>query len=95
MKDERYKEIMTRLGMPESQSLLTALEQVSNEVAQECLQKTKVMEVALRRIANWQLPSTDEFVDEEKTIPASYGFLYGSNGERDYMRNIAKNALNT
>ena len=95
MNDERYKEIMSSLGMPESQSLLLALEQVANEVAQEHLQKRRKMEVALRRIMNWELPKTDEFVDEEKTIPASYGFLYGSNGERDYMRNLAKTALNT
>ena len=35
MKDERYKEIMENLGLPNSTSLLIALEQVANEVAQE------------------------------------------------------------
>jgi hypothetical protein len=35
MKDSRYKEIMNSLGMPNSRSLLLALEQVANEVAQE------------------------------------------------------------
>ena len=35
MKDSRYKEIMNNLGQPESRSLLMALEQVANEVAQE------------------------------------------------------------
>ncbi len=35
MKDSRYKEIMERLGMPNSQSLMVALKQVANEVAQE------------------------------------------------------------
>ena len=35
MKDSRYKEIMDGLGMPNSQSLLIALRQVANEVAQE------------------------------------------------------------
>ena len=95
MTDDRYKEIMSRLGMPESASLLLALEQVANEVAQEHLQKRRKMEVALRRVADWELPKTDEFVDEEKTIPASYGYLYGSNGERNYIRQLAKNALDT
>lgn len=35
MKEERYKEIMQQLGMPDSQSLLVALRQVANEVTQE------------------------------------------------------------
>jgi len=35
MKDSRYKEIMDGLGMPNSRSLLSALQQVENEVAQE------------------------------------------------------------
>lgn len=91
--DKRYKEIMKKLGMPDSQSLLDALCQVANETAQEHLEKKRKMKVALKKIANWELPTTGEFVDEERTIPASYGFLYGSNGERDYMRNIAKEAL--
>ena len=35
MKDERYKQIMNDLGYPENRSLLQALQQVANEVAQE------------------------------------------------------------
>lgn len=35
MKDERYKELMEQVGMPNSASLLIALQQVANEVAQE------------------------------------------------------------
>ncbi|MBU1193979.1 MAG: hypothetical protein KKE62_01900 [Proteobacteria bacterium] len=35
MKDSRYKEIMKGLGMPNSRSLLSALQQVANEVAQQ------------------------------------------------------------
>ena len=31
MTDERYKQIMAELGMPNSRSLLTALQQVANE----------------------------------------------------------------
>ena len=37
MTDERYKKIMADLGMPNSQSLLSALKQVANEAAQESL----------------------------------------------------------
>ena len=35
MKAARYKELMEQVGMPNSQSLLLALEQVANEVGQE------------------------------------------------------------
>ena len=35
MTDDRYKKIMTDLGMPNSNSLLLALKQVANETAQE------------------------------------------------------------
>ena len=35
MTDDRYKKIMTDLGMPNSHSLLLALKQVANETAQE------------------------------------------------------------
>jgi hypothetical protein len=41
MKDKRYKEIMKGLGQPNSQSLLVALQQVANEVAQECIHLSK------------------------------------------------------
>ena len=48
---------------------------------------------ALERVARWfgefpQVPSRDG------TEPISYGSAYGSNGERDYMRRIAYDALN-
>lgn len=36
MTDERYKKIMADLGMPNSRSLLVALQQVANEAGQEC-----------------------------------------------------------
>lgn len=35
MNDERFKQIMIDLGMPDSQSLLIALKQVANETTQE------------------------------------------------------------
>ena len=35
MSDERYKAIMEQFGMPNSRSLLQALQQVANEVTQE------------------------------------------------------------
>ena len=35
MTDERYKQLMEQIGMPNSRSLLQALQQVANEVEQE------------------------------------------------------------
>jgi hypothetical protein len=50
---------------------------------------------ALTKIANWELPPTGKFWDREKTQPTSYETEYGSNGARDYVKNIAKDALLT
>ena len=52
---------------------------------------------ALGKIARWfdEFPATGQFWDEEKTNPMSYGACFGSNGERDFMRKIATDALKT
>lgn len=52
--------------------------------------KVYAYEVALQRIAKWygEFPYT-EFNGKE----CSYESAHGSNGARDYMRNIAKQAL--
>ena len=36
MTDERYQQLMRDVGMPNSRSLLQALQQVANEVWQQC-----------------------------------------------------------
>jgi len=41
MTDERYKQIMNNLGMPDSQSLLSALQQVANEAGQEAMRNER------------------------------------------------------
>jgi len=46
---------------------------------------------SLQTIAHWELPATDKTWDDG--LPMSYGACYGSNGERDYMRQIALDAL--
>lgn len=51
------------------------------------------MRRALTIIANWTLPETGEYWDNEKTRPVSFEYNYGSNGARDYMQNIAAQAL--
>jgi predicted transcriptional regulator YdeE len=56
-------------------------------------EKADKMEVALKIVQQWQLPPTGQFFDDDKTKPMSYGYCYGSNGERDYMKAIATKAL--
>ena len=45
MDDERYKQIMIQVGMPDSHSLLAALKQVANEVEQEVIKREKEINV--------------------------------------------------
>jgi len=60
-------------------------------------EREKKLEEALRRIEKWfgEFPTTGRFWDNDEKQPMSYGAAFGSNGERDYMRNIAKEALNS
>lgn len=51
---------------------------------------------ALEKIERWfgEFPETNRFWDEPKNKePMSYAACFGSNGERDYMREVARNAL--
>lgn len=48
MTDERYHKIMADVGMPNSRSLLSALQQVANEVAQETLAAERLRGDALQ-----------------------------------------------
>lgn len=47
----------------------------------------------VKTIADWKLPETGRFWDDDPTRPMSYGSLWGSNGERDFMRGVAHEAL--
>ena len=49
MKDERYKQLMIDIGMPNSISLLLALKKVANEVAQE-KNKEKISDYKVEQI---------------------------------------------
>jgi len=62
MTDERCKEIMESLGMPNSRSLKQALEQVANETAQYWQKKTadKVRKI----VAEYSLKTAKAISDE-------------------------------
>ena len=51
------------------------------------------MEAALRKIARWHKEFPPSGRTWEDGQPMSYGAAFGSNGERDYMRQVALNAL--
>jgi hypothetical protein len=48
---------------------------------------------ALEKIMNWELPPTGKFWDREQTEPMSYEACWGSNGVRDYMKQLAHDVL--
>lgn len=55
--------------------------------------KIEVMESALRKIAKWhgEFPTTGRFHESGEEM--TYSYTRGSNGERDYMRKVAEDAL--
>lgn len=60
---------------------------------QEAQQLVERYEKALKFILKWEFPPTGQFWDIDKLQPMSYAACYGSNGERDFMRNVANEAL--
>lgn len=52
------------------------------------------MSVALERIARWQGEFPDSGMKWSDGSPMSYAAAFGRNGERDYMRQVAADALN-
>lgn len=59
------------------------------------VKRSSRMELALSRIRTWfgEFPRTKQFDTFGDGHELSYGYCYGSNGERDYMRGIANDAL--
>ena len=51
------------------------------------------LRAALSKIAKWfgEFPDTEEKWPDG--TPVSYGAAFGSNGERDFMRSVARDAL--
>lgn len=59
----------------------------------ELLFKIQRMEKALKKIAKWFGEFPDTGRTHEDGSPMSYSYCRGSNGERDFMRGIAQEAL--
>lgn len=59
MTDDRYKQIMNDLGMPNSRSLLSALQQIANEAGQEAMKNERevcalIAETAAHKLGGYQ-----------------------------------------
>ena len=52
-----------------------------------------VVRKLIETIARWELPATNRFWGNDPTRPMSYETCFGSNGARDYMREVARAAL--
>jgi len=60
----------------------------------ESMDRVERHEAALRRIEAWEMPETGRFWDDlGRTKPMSYGALFGTNGEQDIIRDIARKSL--
>jgi len=55
------------------------------------LRSHEALREALRRIEQWEMPETGRVWDDG--TPMSYSAAFGSNGERDVIRGIARAAL--
>jgi hypothetical protein len=74
---------------------LQTLRNLGNE-AEAAADEIARLRAALVRIARWhgEFPATGKFWDApENTQPMSYSAAFGSKGERDFMRQIALDAL--
>jgi hypothetical protein len=91
-KDEALKKYFERLDLKLSLPLKEQedIEALAEENLIKCLDEFKK---ALQAVERWELPSTGQYWDKEQTQPMSYGAAYGSNGEREYFRHIARTAL--
>lgn len=86
-------------GEPGAHYLGLEKEQTAEWQAAEMIEsqrnEIKRLRAALVRIEKWfgEFPPTDATWPESGN-PVSYGAQFGSNGERDFMRGIARDALN-
>ena len=55
----------------------------------DILLENRRLRAALTEVAAWEIPK----VSDRHGRLVSYGFMHGSNGEREYIRTLAANAL--
>lgn len=55
--------------------------------------KSDALETSMHMIANWHLPSTEQFWENDKNRPISYEAAFGSQGVQAYIKTVANEAL--
>ena len=75
MNDERYKQLMNDVGLPNSLSLLTALRQVENEVSQPLLAENERLRAALLFIRDKEQAALNEAESLRFNIPEDAGCM--------------------
>lgn len=89
-------DMLAAIGVDESTGTIPTLRAAADafDRLQSLPAQGGAVRAALEQIERWDgFPETGEFWDREKTQPISYGAQFGSNGERDFMREIARKAL--
>ena len=91
---EAWDGVLARLDAAEAQCEhnVDAMELVQDE-NNSLARRNRAFLAALNKIQNWEMPETGRFWDNDPTRPMSYAACYGSNGERDFIRSIARQAL--
>jgi len=90
MTDERYKKLMEDVGMPNSRSLLVALRQVANEVAQEWDKKLEIAVQALNDVID-PISKMNRELEEGYRLDGQMAIKLSQ--DPNYLREIAKTAL--
>ncbi len=75
MNNERYKQLMNDVGLPNSLSLLTALRQVENEVSQPLLAENERLRAALIFIRDKEQAALNEAESLRFNIPEEAGCM--------------------
>jgi len=65
MKDERYKQLMKDMGMPNSRSLLLTLQQVSHEVSMDYKEEIDKLKQTTHRLQEMILILVDNALGEK------------------------------
>lgn len=89
--DKWVSALRTRLGTD------PATDEVLRDFFEAALSVPERAQTALQRIERWfgEFPETGKFWDAANTETMSYAACFGSNGERDFMRAVARDALAT
>lgn len=91
-----YKQGKTKLDCKEWRpiNIIKTTVEVNPKLLGSLLEERDRLREALERIESWDLPMADLKVGLEPMRKVPFAVAFGSNGEREYIRDIARAALN-